>query len=165
MTAQPAEAESELEGWYYQNGTSERCAFALSVDGAAVSLYAPSDRLVASWSLDQLENREIAVLSERWSIGDRRVPEAYLVLESDQDYSALRAVSPKLRPIRARLWRLLGVRAIESGNFTGYPVLLLTATAAVIWLWRNLPLEYCVATHVDRILFLKCILIDHFIPK
>lgn len=114
----------DIQGWYLRNKTSEAERVRLSFAEGSLVLHTLSDRVVANWSLDQLENREIAVLGERWSIGDRRVPEAYLELENDEDYSAVRKRSPQLRPMRARLWRQLGFAAIESGNRTGWPVLL-----------------------------------------
>jgi len=54
------------------------------------------------------------------------------VLESDRDYAAIRKVSADLWPTRARLWRLLGFAAVESGNRSGWAVLLLLFVALVL---------------------------------
>jgi hypothetical protein len=128
----------EIQGWYLRNKTSEAMRVRLSFVESSLVLHTLSGRLVASWSLDQLENREIAVLGERWSIGDHRVPEAYLELESDDEYRAVRNVSLQLRPVRARMWRQLGFAAIESGNRTGWAVLLLLIilAGAMLGLWQ-----------------------------
>jgi hypothetical protein len=164
MTEDPAVPGREIQGWYHQDNTSEAVRVRLSIEGDVLSLYTFWGRLVGSWSLDQLENRGMAMLSERWSIGDRRLPEAYLVLESDRDYSAVRAVSPALRPIRARLYWQLALEVVESGNLTGWPALILGgAVGLVLILWQVLPLRYCIAAEPSGILFLKCLLIDHFI--
>ena len=127
-------ADQELQGWYYRNGTSDAERVRLSFVGGSLALHTLSERLVATWSLEQLENREIAVLGERWSIGDRCLPDPNLVLESDDDYRAVRAVSDQLRPVRARLWRLLGSAVVESGNRSGWPVLLLLIVAVIVGL-------------------------------
>ena len=162
---QPSPPEPEVQGWYHRNATSEAVRVRLSIDAAMISLHTLSGRLVAGWGPEFLETRATATIGERWTVGDRRLPEAFLVLESDQDYDALRKVAVGLRPVRARLWQQLGVSAIESGNLTGWPVLvLLIAVPAIIWLWRNLPFTYCIATHQNTTLFLKCLIIDHFIP-
>jgi hypothetical protein len=128
----------EIQGWYYQTATSNAVRVRLSVVDRSLVLHTLSDRLIARWSLEELQNREITVLGERWSIGDRRVAASYLVLESDNDYRAIRAASPKLRPVRARLWRQLGLAAIESGNRTGWAVLLLliVLAGAILGLWQ-----------------------------
>ena len=127
----------ELQGWYYRNRGSQAERVRLSFVGGSLALHMLSERLVATWSLEQLENREIAALGERWSIGDRRLPEPYLVLESDGDYRTLRQAAPRLRPVRARLWRQLGLSAIESGHITGWPVIVIVILAsAVAALWR-----------------------------
>jgi hypothetical protein len=125
-------ANQELQGWYHRIGTRDAERVRLSFIGGSLALHTLSERLVATWSLEQLENREIAVLGERWSIGDRRLPEPYLVLESDGDYLALRQTAPKLRSAPARLWRQLGFSAIEAGNITGWPVIVLVILASAI---------------------------------
>lgn len=158
-------APEELQGWYNPNNTSEAVRVRLLFEGGSVSLYTLSGRLIASWSLGRLQNRRIPTIGERWLVGDRDLPEASLMLESDRDYDAIRLRSTRLRPLRARLWRQLGFSFIESGNLTGLPVLLLiVGVAAVFWLARNLPWEHCIATEPGTSLFLKCLLIDHFIP-
>ncbi|HJT14947.1 MAG TPA: hypothetical protein VJ790_20145 [Dongiaceae bacterium] len=126
--------DRELQGWYYRNRTSDAERVRLSFVGDSLALHTLSERLVATWSLDQLENREFQILGDNWSIGDRRLPESYLVLENDDDYRALRGTASRLRPVRARLWRLLGIAAVESGNRAGWPVLLLLIAAAVVGL-------------------------------
>ena len=130
-------ADQELQGWYYRNRTDEAERVRLSFVGGSLALHTLSERLVATWSLEQLENREIAVLGERWSIGDRRLVDSYLVLESDEDYRALRQTAPRLRPVRSRLWRQLGFSAIESGKITGWPVIaLILLLSAITALWQ-----------------------------
>jgi hypothetical protein len=131
-------SDREIQGWYFLHPASEPEHVRLSIDEHSLSLFAPSDRLIARWSLDQLENRGIAILSERWSIGDRRVPDAYLVLESDDDYRAVRKASAKLRPVRARLWRHLGIAIIETGDLGGWPVwlFLIIVAGAALGLWQ-----------------------------
>jgi hypothetical protein len=157
---QPPEAETEIQGCYYRNATSEAVRVRLSIDASTVSLHTLSGRLMLAgrriiW--------KIATIGERWLIGDGRLPEALLVLESDQDYQTVRKMASKLRPVRARLWRRLGLAAIESGNLTGWPVLVLLGGAAMIyWLWQNLPWQYCVATRRDTILLPECLIIDRF---
>ena len=163
---EPSAAESELQGWYYRDATSEAVRVRLSIEATAISLHTLSGRLIAGWGPEFLETRVIATMGKRWTVGDRRLPEAFLVVENDQDYQALRKVAVGLPPVQASFWKQLGLSAIESGNLTGWPVLVLLGIAvpAVIWLWNNLPLAYCIAKHQDTILFLKCLIIDHFIP-
>ena len=133
-------SDREIQGWYFLNRTSEPVRVRLSYDQDTLSLHSLSDRLIARWSLNELDNREIAVLSERWSIGDRPLPDASLVLESNDDYRALRRISGNLRPVRARMWRLLGRAVIESGysDVTGWPVwlLLIALAGAILGLWH-----------------------------
>ena len=130
-------ADQDLQGWYYRNGTGEAERVRLSFVGGSLALHTLSEWLVATWYLEQLENREIAVLGERWSVGDQRLPEPYLVLESDGDYRALRQTAPRLRPVRARLWRQLGFSAIQAGNITGWPVIvLIVLVSAITALWQ-----------------------------
>ena len=124
--------DRELQGWYHRNRTSDAERVRLSFVGDSLALHTLSERLVATWSLDHLENRDIQVLGDDWSIGDRRLPEPYLLLENDDDYRAVRAASTRLRPVRARLWRLLGLAAVESGNRRGWPVLLLLIAVALL---------------------------------
>ncbi|HJR22091.1 MAG TPA: hypothetical protein VJ822_10750 [Dongiaceae bacterium] len=129
--------DRELQGWYHRNRTSDAERVRLSFAGDSLALHTLSERLIATWSLEQLENREIAHLGERWSIGDRRLPESYLVLENDQDYRALRQSAPRLRPVRARVWRQLGFSAIESGKIPGWPVIvLILLVSAITALWQ-----------------------------
>jgi hypothetical protein len=71
-------ADQELQGWYYRNGTSDAERVRLSFVGGSLALHTLSNRLVATWSLSQLENGEIAVLGGSWSIGDRRLPDSCL---------------------------------------------------------------------------------------
>jgi hypothetical protein len=98
-----------------------------------------SDRLVAAWSLNHLETREVPVVGSTWRVGDRRLPEASLVLENDEDYTALRHVSAGLCSTRARLWRQLGFAALHSGNRSSSPgfvwtgLVLLIILAAASW--------------------------------
>ena len=162
---QPIEAEADIQGWYHLNATSEAVRVRLSIEPRLILLHTLSGRLVASWAQAHLETRAIETIGERWTIGDTRLPEAFLVLESDRDYTAIREISARLRPVRSRFWQQIGFSAIESGNMTGWPVLLLViAVPAIVWLWNNLPLTYCIATHQDTTLFLKCLIVDHFIP-
>jgi hypothetical protein len=94
-----------------------------------------------SWSLDQLETREVPVHGQSWRIGDRRLPEASLVIENDLDYSVLHGLSTGLHPVRARLWRQLSFAAVHSGNRTGWPVLVLAILVSLALAgWRLLPL-------------------------
>ena len=87
---------------------------------------------MAAWSLDHLENREIPIIGGNWSIGDRRLPEAILLLESDEDYTDLRSLSPRLKSTRARLWRQLSFSALHSGNRPGNP--------GFIWIGLAIPI-------------------------
>jgi hypothetical protein len=132
-------SDSELQGWYHQNRTSQAVRVRLLVTGASLSLQTLSGKPIASWSLDRLENREIPVLGTRWSVGDSLLPEAFLVVDSDDDYRALRqrSTSASLQPVRARLWHQAGFSMIESGNLTGWPVwVLLLVASAVAALWQ-----------------------------
>ena len=133
----PIDAEADIQGWYHLNATSEAVRVRLSIEPRSILLHTLSGRLVASWAPDHLETRATDTIGERWSIGDRRLPEPYLVLESDGDYRTLRQAATRLRPVRARLWRQLGLSAIESGHITGWPVIVIVILAsAVAALWR-----------------------------
>jgi hypothetical protein len=132
MTQPPLEPEADIQGWYHRNATGEPVRVRLSTDEGSILLHTLSGRLVASWAPGRLETRSTDVIGERWTIGDKRLPEAFLVLESDEDYAAIRKVSARLWPTRARLWRLLGFAAVESGNRRGWPVLLLVIIAVIL---------------------------------
>jgi hypothetical protein len=51
--------EADRQGWYYRNKTSEAVRVRLSIVDRSLLLHTLSDRLIASWSLDRLENREV----------------------------------------------------------------------------------------------------------
>jgi hypothetical protein len=91
----------EIQGWYYRNKTSDAERVRLSFSGGSLTLHTLADRLVAAWALDHLENQEIPVIGASWSVGDRRLPEASLLLENDEDYGHLRRVAPRLKSRRA----------------------------------------------------------------
>lgn len=129
---QPLEPEADIQGWYYRTANSEAVRVRLSTNAGSILLHTLSGRLVASWAPGRLETRSTDVIGERWTVGDQRLPEAFLVLESDKDYAAVRKVSAGLWPTRARLWRLLGFAAVESGNRRGWPVLLLLIVAVIV---------------------------------
>lgn len=95
-------------------------------------LHTLSGQLVASWAPSHLETRATEVIGQRWTIGDRRLSEAFLVLESDKDYAAIRQVAAGIWPIGARVWRLFGFAALETGNRRGWPVLLLLIVALIL---------------------------------
>jgi hypothetical protein len=103
MTMQALDSEAEIQDWYHRNATSEAVRVRLSTDAGSILLHSLSGRLVASWAPTHLETRATEVIGERWTIGDKRLPEAFLVLESDTDYAAVREVAAGLWPTRARL--------------------------------------------------------------
>jgi hypothetical protein len=114
----------------------------LSTDQRSLYLHTLSDRMVAAWSLDQLANREIPTIGANWPVGDRRLPEASLLLENDEDYTHLRRVSPRLKSTRTRLWRQLGSSAFHSGSrgnpgfiWTGPIILVILIVLGWRWLF------------------------------
>ena len=121
--------------------SSERDRVRLSADQRSLHLHTLSDRLIAAWSLDRLENREIPFIGASWSVGDHQLPEASLLLENDDDYRRLRSVSPGLKSTRARLWRQLTLSFFHSGSRSGAPgfalsgSLILFALIVFGWLW------------------------------
>jgi hypothetical protein len=131
----------DIQGWYSERTTSEPVRVRLSADHRLLHLHTLSDRVVAAWSLDHLENREIPIIGANWSVGDRRLPEASLMLENDEDYASLRRVSPRLKSTRARLWRQLSFSALHSGNRAGNPGFIWTGSTILIvlivlgWQW------------------------------
>lgn len=136
----PSSSGAEIQGWYYENSASEPTRVRLSIHDRSLSLHTLSDRLVATWSLDQLETREVPVLGQSWRIGDRRLPEASLVLVNDRDYETLRELGTGLRPLRARVLRQFAFAAGESGNLTGWPVFVVLVIALLgLALWVSLP--------------------------
>ena len=109
----------------------------LSIIDGTLALQTLSDRLIARWSLDQLENLGIGILAVRWRIGDRRVPDACLVLESVDDYRAVYEASGTLRPVRARFWRALVFSGVEAGKAGDWLVVLLMMVAgAILVVWQ-----------------------------
>jgi hypothetical protein len=113
----------------------------LSADQRTLTLHTLSDRIVAAWALDHLENRKIPIIGASWSVGDRRLPEASLLLENDEDYSRLRRVAPRLKSTRARLWRQLSFSFLHSGNGMGPPGFVWTGSTILlllillVWHW------------------------------
>lgn len=151
-------------GWYRESGSAEAMRVRVVVEGRTLSLHTFSERLVACWSLDHLQNREIPLLNETWLVGDRRLPEPTLALDNDRDYGDIQRLSPQLRALTARTWRQLGLSVLEVSNLTGFPfILILLAVPALYWLWQNLPFAHCIAMQPGGILFLKCLIYDHFI--
>ena len=75
----------------------------LSTNAGSIVLHTLSGQLVASWAPSHLETRATEVIGQRWTIGDRRLSEAFLVLESDKDYAAIRQVAAGIWPIGARV--------------------------------------------------------------
>lgn len=129
----------EIQGWYHHDPSSDAVRVRLSIVEGTLALHTLSDRLIARWSLDQLENRGIAILAVRWRIGDRRVPDACLVLESDDDYRAVQEASSTLRPVRARFWRALAFSATEAGKVGDWLVVLMIMIAsAAVAFWQLL---------------------------
>lgn len=54
--------------------------------------------------------------------------------ENDRDYAELRAAGATLLPLRERTWRQLFYAAQESGNLTGWPVLVVIGSAfPLLW--------------------------------
>jgi len=138
LTIDPSD---DVQGWYSEKLTSEQVRVRLSADSRSLYLHTLSDRLVAAWPLDHLENREIPIVGANWSVGDRRLPEASLLLENDEDYSDLRRVSPRLKSTRARLRRQLSFSALHSGNRPGNPGFIWTGSTILMvvivlgWHW------------------------------
>ncbi len=161
VTPKPHDAAEDMLGWYRATTNSEplRVRVVLA-DWRTLDLLTLSGRLIARWSLDRLENRAVPVIGETWAVGDSQLPERVLELENDSDYRAIQKVSRGLRSIRARWWHVLAFSVVESKMAGG--ALLLLGIVAVSWLWQNLPFAQCIATHPDGILFLKCLLFDHF---
>jgi hypothetical protein len=112
----------------------------LSVDGHSLHLHTLSDRLVAAWSIDHLENREIPIMGSKWRVGDCRLPEASLLLETDEDYIALRRTAAGLRSTSARLWHQFSFAALHPGNRSGSPGFLWSGMVVLLVLivlgWR-----------------------------
>jgi len=131
MTQQSS--EFELQGWYYRDPSSEAVRVRLALTERSLHLHTLSDRLLASWSLDRLENRRIPLLGERWSIGDPHLPEASVVLESDDDYRQIREVAPKLRSERVRLWNQLVFSVVEVKGGPIILIVLLASAVAAVW--------------------------------
>jgi hypothetical protein len=155
------QSDPDISGWYVKDNESEPKRVQAAIEGNSLSLRTLTGREVARWSLDHLENVSIPVLGRDWVIRDRRLQEPLLRLENDQDYAAIQCVASDLAPVPIRTVN----QVIFAGNHAGLPVLvLLIAVPAIIWLWQNLPLTYCIATHQNTTLFLKCLIIDHFIP-
>jgi hypothetical protein len=140
MTRQALESEADIQGWYYRTATSEAVRIRLSTVAGSILLHTLSGRLVASWAPGHLEMRATDVIGERWTIGDRRLPEAFLVLESDKDHAAIRKVSVGLWPTpgtamaasglrRGRVWQpqgLAGVAPRDNRCDSGPAILCLT---------------------------------------
>jgi hypothetical protein len=162
---QPSAADAEISGWYLQDNESQPQRVRVAIEGRSLSLCTQKGTEIARWSLDRLESVSIPVIDRDWVIRDRWVPDPVLLLQNDQDYGAIESQADDLAPVSARTAQQAKFAASEASNLTGWPVLLLLiAVPVVIWLWSNLPLAYCIATQQDTILFLKCLLIGHFIP-
>lgn len=127
----------EIQGWYHHDPSAEAVRVRLSIIDGTLALHTLSDRLIARWSPDELENRGIEIFAARWRIGDRRVPDAFLVLESDDDYRAVREVASRLRSVRAVFWRQLAFSAVEAGKAGDWLVVLLVMVAiAILAVWQ-----------------------------
>jgi hypothetical protein len=151
----------DILGWYRATTSAAPLRVrAVVADWRTLDLLTLSGRLIARWSLERLVNRGVPVLGEAWAIGDSQLPEPVLELENDRDYKMIRGVSPRLRPLQTRWWHLLGFSLVASG--WGGVLVVIFASMGIYWLWQNLPFTHCVATHPDGILFLRCLLIDHF---
>ena len=114
-----------MQGWYREDGGSAPQRVRLSIENRSLCMHSLADRLLARWSLDHLENRTIPSFGRDWTLGDTRVPGALLTLENDEDYVAIRNEARNLQPISARTWRQVFLAGQDSGNLTGWPVLLL----------------------------------------
>ena len=66
--------EADIQGWYRINGTADPVRVRLSMAGHLLMLHTLAGRLIASWSLNRLENREIPLLGERWLSAIARCP-------------------------------------------------------------------------------------------
>ena len=159
-----AAAMPEIIGSYSPDPSGAQVRVRVTVEGTSLVLRTLSERLVAQWSLNKLENRGIPVWGQTWTIGDRRLRGPALDLENDADYAVVATAAPTLRGVRTRFWAMLGFAGIESSQQTGLIFLLAAAAfGCAYWLWTVLPLRECVATHQNVILFLNCTLIEHFI--
>jgi hypothetical protein len=155
------EAADDILGWYRATTSAEPLRVrAVVVDWRTLELLTFSGRLIARWSLERLVNRGVPVLGETWAIGDSQLPEPVLELENDRDYLTIRGVCPRLRPLRTRWWHLLWFSLVGSG--WGGVLVVIFGSMGIYWLWQNLPFTQCIATHPDGILFLRCLLFDHF---
>lgn len=132
-------SDPDVFGWYLKDNESERQRVRIAIEGRSLSLCALAGGEIARWSLDQLENRSVAVFGRDWVIGDRRLPGPALVIENDRDYAELRAAGATLLPLRERTWRQVLLAAQEAGDVTGWPVLVPigigVVTLAMLWLW------------------------------
>ena len=156
----------DIVGSYYLDPSAEAVRVRVVIEGGSLVLYTLSDRLVARWSLNQLKNLGISVWGETWTIGDRRLRGPTLNLESDAEYAILAAAAPVLRSVHARFWARLGFATVESSQQTGLIVLLLAAIiAAAAWLWTQPPIQACIATHQNVILFLECTIEHYFLSQ
>lgn len=98
---------------------------------AQLEIATHAGRILALWSASHLEGLNFPLLDRQWLLRDRRIANAQLLIENDQDYSAVRKAAPQLRDPRQRGFRQLGNAAFENR---------LLVTAAILafvglWLW------------------------------
>ena len=137
MTRRSSGPEREMQGWYRADNDTAPLRVRLSVEDRSLNLHSLAGALVARWSLDHLENRTVPIFGRDWIIGDRRLPGTAVTVENDRDYAELGAAATGLLPLRERTWRQFFFAAQESGNLTGWPVLvpIMVGILAVAALW------------------------------
>lgn len=155
----------EILGWYTHK-TDEPLRVRVQIEAPSLALYTLSDRLVARWSLNRLENGDANVPVGCWALCDPKVPDSWLMLENDRDYGAVQHWAKRLASRHSQSWRQLGLAAIESGNLTGWPVVVAILVGSfAVYLWRSGIVGYCIATQVPGLSLLNCVISRIFMTQ
>jgi hypothetical protein len=140
MSTHSGDGEGMMQGWYRADTAAAPLRVRVTIKGDVLCLHSLTGQLLVRWSLARLENRGIPFWGRDWPIGDCDLPEPTLTVENDEDYATIRNAAPRLRPLRARMWRQFLLWPDAHGNFKAGPALIWAMLAAALILtgWRFL---------------------------
>ncbi len=83
---------------------------------AQIEIKTHAARVLAIWGAEYVEGLNFPVFDRQWLLRDRRIADAQLLIENDEDYGAVREMAPHLPHPRRRGLRQLWNSALIGGQ-------------------------------------------------
>ncbi len=120
---------AELHAKYRTHESEDWTPVLLDCRDAQIEIKTHTARVLAIWRAEYVEGLNFPVLDRQWLLRDRRIADAQLLIENDEDYGAVREVAPHLPHPRRRGLRQLWNSALISGGLA----IIITMTL-LVWL-------------------------------